>query len=457
MAAEKKYSYWLHTGMYGFLQRMSVMFFGIASFFVLARALSTDHMGVWAHFLSITAAIELIRFAIVKNAFIKYLSVHYKESNNEITTAALVLNIMVTVSIGLLILFFQPALSSFLKAPALTREMYIFLFGLILLIPFSHFEWIQNSQGDFKGIFFAYMARQGSWFLMMLAHLAIKGTVSLPYLAFYYSLGILIGSIVAFRFVRKYLNKKNVFVKGWLAKLWNYGKVILGSSLSTLFFKNIDQMMVSHIISLTAVALYNMSLRIINLLDMPSQIIGDIMFPKSAQVDAVNNTKRLKEMYEKSVGGVLSLVIPACIFIFLFPEFLLNILAGKKYIEAAYIVRLMLINSIFTAFIKQFATIMDSSGKAKLNFSIITLMAVLSIVFCYFFTKMFGIPGTVLSITLTHVIGFCLSQYYLRKHYRVNFLNAFKYAINFYPELFNIARLKIKQRGISFYSNKSAS
>ncbi len=180
--------------------------------------------------------------------------------------------------------------------------MYIFEDPLVLLIPFSHFEWIQISRGDFKGIFYSYLARQGSWFVMMLVHLFIKGSVTLPFLALYYSLGIFCGAVVSFRYVGKYLNKKTVFVKEWLGKLWNYGKIILGSAFSTMVFKNVDQMMVSNLISLTAVAMYNVSLRIINLLDMPSQIIGDIMFPKSAQVDAQNNPARLKEMYEKSVG-----------------------------------------------------------------------------------------------------------------------------------------------------------
>jgi lipopolysaccharide exporter len=443
MSTGKKYSYWLHTGIYSFLQRISVMFFGIASFSVLARAMSTEHMGVWAHFLALTANIELIRWAIVKNAFIKYLSVHYHEAKDEITTAALALNIVVTASIALLIVCLMPLLSEFLKAPELTRQMRIFLLGLLLLIPFSHFEWIQNSQGDFKGIFVAYLVRQGSWFLMMVIHLLIFGKVSLPYLSTYYSLGILFGALVAYRFVRKYLNDKTIFVKEWFLKLWRYGRIILGSSFNTMVFKNVDQMMVSNIISLTAVALYNVSLRIRNLLDMPSYIIGDIMFPKSAQVHPENNKARLKEMYEKSVGAVLSIVVPGGLFICIFPKLILIILAGPKYLDAAFVVRLMLINSIFGAFIKQFGTIMDSSGKARLNFNITGMMAVMSIVFCYIFTRMIGLPGAVAGIILMNIIGFCFSQYYLHKHYGVQFWKAFGHALRFYPEIFTIAKERI--------------
>lgn len=443
MQAEKKYSYWFNTGIYSFLQRMSVLFFGIASFSVLARALSTDHMGIWAHFLALTANIELLRWAIVKSAFIKYLSVHHHEANDEIITAALVLNIVVTGLIAVLILLFMPALSGFLKAPGLTRTMYIFLFGLIFLIPFSHFEWIQNSQGDFRGVFIAYMVRQGSWFLLMVAHLLIFGKISVFHLAIYYSVGIFIGSIVAYRYVRKYLNRKSIFVKEWFMKLWRYGRIIMGSSFSVMVFKNVDQMMVSNIISLTAVAIYNVALRIRNLLDMPSYVIGDIMFPKSAQEHAKDNKERLREMYEKSVGVVLAIILPGGLLILLLPKFILAILAGQKYLGAAFIVRLMLINSIFGAFIKQFGTIMDSTGKAKLNFAVTTMMALMSIVLCYFFTKKLGLPGAVLGIILTSLAGFCVSQYYLNKYYRIRFWKAFGHAFRFYPEMLEIVKARV--------------
>lgn len=424
--------------MYSLLQRLSVMLFGIASFFVLARALSTEQMGAWALFLAITANLELIRYSIVKNGFIKYLSSSDERSHSEIMSAALLLNVLVTLSLIILLLVFMPYLSSFLKAPGLTRIMYIFIIGLILLIPFSHFEWIQNARSDFKGIFLAHLTRQICWFLFMMTHLAIYGSISLSALSLYYSIGVLAGGVTAFTYARQYLVKRLIFVKDWFLKLWHFGKVILGSAASSMVFKNVDQFVVSNLISLTAVALYGTSIRIINLLDLPSHIIGDIMFPRSAQVNAHGNTERLKYMYEKSVGAILSIIIPLTIFIFLFPELLLLVLAGQKYIGAAFILRLMLINSIFTVFIKQFATILDSGGKAKINFTVITIMAVLSIACCYFLARKFGVAGASLGITAAHFVGFCCSQYYLNKHYGIRFWKCFGYAVSFYPEMYGI-------------------
>lgn len=100
----------------------------------------------------------------------------------------------------------------------------------------------------------------------------------------------------------------------------------------------------------------------------------------------------------------------------------------------------MLVNSIFTVFIKQFATILDSGGKARINFLIITIMAVLSIIFCYFLARNFGVAGASLGITAAHFVGFCGSQYYLNKHYGIRFWKCFGYAVSFYPEMYGILK-----------------
>ena len=42
----QKYSYWLNSGKYSLLQKAFVMFFGILSFMVLARALAPAELGV---------------------------------------------------------------------------------------------------------------------------------------------------------------------------------------------------------------------------------------------------------------------------------------------------------------------------------------------------------------------------------------------------------------------------
>ena len=88
------YSYWLKSGIYSGLQKAAVLLFGIGSVLLLTRFLTKEQMGVWNLFLMITGIIEICRQSLVKNAVIKYINGHPKESHRHIEGAALGLNVL---------------------------------------------------------------------------------------------------------------------------------------------------------------------------------------------------------------------------------------------------------------------------------------------------------------------------------------------------------------------------
>ena len=92
--------------------------------------------------------------------------------------------------------------------------------------------------------------------------------------------------------------------------------------------------MVSNILaSTTIVAQQGISLRVFNLIDIPSQLIGDILFPKSAGLSP-DNKEKIKTYYEKSVGATLSIILPAIGFVLIFPHIPILILADSRYFGA---------------------------------------------------------------------------------------------------------------------------
>lgn len=86
---------------------------------------------------------------------------------------------------------------------------------------------------------------------------------------------------------------------------------------------------------------------------------------------------------------------------------------------------------------------MDSTGKQKHNLVAITFMAALQIGLCYFFIRRDGLMGAGYALVISHIIGFILTQSMLYYYYRINFLNAFKYAVKFYPEFYHIVMHKL--------------
>lgn len=436
--SNSKYTYWLKSGLYSGLQKTAVLLFGIGSVLVLTRSLSKEDMGVWNLFLVCTGIIEIIRQSLIKNAVIKYINSHEITEHPHIRTAALCLNVVITVLIGILLAAFIYPASLMLKAPELNRIVYIFLPGLLLLIPFSHFEWTQNAYADFRGIFWAYCLRQGFSFLLIILHLLLAGSISLLYLVLYYNVGIVAGTVISFVFARKFMQRGAPFRKAWIGKLWHFGKYVFGTNISSSIFRNTDQLVIASYISTSAVALYGVCLRISNLVDVPSQVLGDILFPRSAKMMEDGNVAGVRYYYERAVGTILAIAVPASLVIMLLPKLVLTVIAGSEYQEAASILQITILYGLFLPFIKQFGTIMDSIGAPKTNFIVLTVTAACNIVLCILLTRAIGIMGAAYGCMISYGICFLISQVILYRKLGVNLVNVWKYMIRFYPEMLSI-------------------
>jgi lipopolysaccharide exporter len=445
MSHSGKYGGWLHAGFFSGLQKLSVPLSGLFITMILAhKALTKEEMGVWAIFMSITTIIEMIRQGLVKTAMVRFINHSDSTDHRFVIGGGLFFNIIITLFISVVMFLLTPYFASLLKAPQLVSMLYILQIGLIIMIPFSHFEWLMYSKTLFKGLFWTYFLRQGLTLLLVFFIFLFYKKISLNELVIIYNVALLAGTIVAYKYVQRFLVKSFVFSKYWVLKLFHYGKYVFGTGLSTMVFRSADQVMLSPLLGTTVFnASQNIAMRFINLSDLPSQTLGDILFPKSSQSENSNNPAKLKYYYEKTVGASLCVVVPLVIFVLLFPKAIIFVLAGSQYYDAIPYLRLIAMSGITLSFLKQYATIMDSTGKPYINLITTTIIAVLHVGFLYFFIKHFQFIGAGYALLLSHTVGFCMTQFLLYKLFKINFLNAFKYAFLFYPEFFKIVKEKL--------------
>lgn len=448
MSATAKYQGWIHSGFFSGLQKLSVPISGLLVTMILAhKALLKSEMGVWALFMTITAIIELIRQGLVKTSLIKFINHSREEDHKYVLSAALFLNAFITTVTALVMFFLTPYLALLLKAPQLKEMLYLLQIGMLIMIPFSHFEWIMYGKVQFKGLFWTYIFRQGATLLLVLIVFLWKEKVSLNTLVVIYDACLLIGTIVAYRFVKPFLQRKFILSGEWLLKLLHFGKYVFASGLSTLVFRTADQMMLSPLLGTTVFnASQNIAMRFVNLSDLPSQTLGDILFPKSSSREASSKPSMIKYYYEKTVGASLCFVLPLVLFVLLFPKLIIIILAGSAYYDAIPYLQLISFSCIYLAFLKQYGVIMDSTGKPNLNLMAITFIAIVHVCFAYFFIRYFHFLGAGYALLCSHTVGFIITQYLLRRLYNINFLNCFKYAFQFYPEFYKIIIGKLQWR-----------
>lgn len=438
-----KHNYWFKSGFFTIGQRLSVPFFGVGSFLILIRTLSEEEMGAWALFLNIITIFEVARNGLIKGAIIRYFN-GFREEQESIKASSFVVNTIYTVlSTGLLLLIANHT-ATWLNTPALENMLYLYSINALLMLPFSHFEYVQQSNMNFKGVFYSYFAKQGIFFLLVLVWSFFVSDILNPwFLVLFQSLAILLATIISLRFTLPFLNKSFKVSKKWVSKLWDFGKYGFYTNLSNSGLTSTDHFLIGGIVSTASVAIYNASARITNIFILPSVAIADILYPKSVAALTENGTEEVKDLYEKAVGATLVPMLPVMIIIFLFPEPLINILAGEKYIEAAPILQIAILGILILPFLKQFGTIMNTIDKPHYNFYFVLTLAILNLLSNYLLIHQFGIIGAAYGTFFSYFIGFIMSQLILKKLINSSILTVFKNTLFFYRKAFQIIKSKI--------------
>ncbi|RZK73025.1 MAG: hypothetical protein EOO92_19190, partial [Pedobacter sp.] len=440
MGESSKYNSWVHAGFYSGLQKLSVPLSSIFITMILTKDVLTEiEVGIWGILMIATSILELVRQGLVKNAMVKYINSCEEADEKKVIAAGFYLNAIITVMVAIVLFFITPWLAKVQHAAPLKEMLYILQFGLLINIPFSHFEWLMYAKQKFKGLYWTYVVRQGVTLLLVACMLFIPFEQPLFVLVIIYNIAMLAGTLMAYKFVKGFIQNAFFVSKEWILKLFHFGKYAFASGISTLAFRNADQMLLPNILKTTIFNAYQgIALRIIALSDLPSQTLGDILFPKTAHSKNNSNPAVIKYYYEKTVGASLCIITPVLLFVFLFPKFIILILAKESYFPAIPYLRVVLFTAITLSFLKQFGIIMDSTGKQKHNLLAITLLAILQIVLCYIFITKYGLMGAGYALVISHAVGFILTQSMLYYYYKINFLNAFKFAIKFYPEFYHI-------------------
>ena len=431
-----KNSYWLQSGAYVFMQRLSMLLFGFGTFFFLIRAVSKEDFGAWALYLSIATIIEMGKNGLVQNALVKFLASDDQQQDTVIITASFLLNLGLSVLVCIAIAVLAPWLGLWLNSPVLESILYWHIINIILLVPFSQLSFIQQANFDFKGIFYSNLFRQGVLFFYVLGIFLLAEDFNLTSLVIMQAIGLGLGTYVSYRFCRKYFKLEFKLDWPWVSRLFHYGKYVFGTNISSILLKSTDQLMLGIMAGPVPVASFNMASRVINFVEVPTFTVASTVFPQSALRSKQQGNEAVKKLYEKSVGAVLAFLFPVLLFVLLFPKFIILIIAGKDYLNSAFLLQVVIFYCMFIPFSRQFGTIMDSIGKPEVNFWLICMLAILNIGFNYFFIDSFGVLGAAFATLLTYLIGFIANQVILYRVLDVSLMQVFRYMWEFYRQGF---------------------
>lgn len=431
-------SYWIRSAFFTFLQRFSLTLFGFVNFVILIRGLSKPQMGVWAFFLVVTSLFESTKSNLLKNAHVKYVAGNNSSEKTVIASSSLILNALVSLLFILFLFLFSGALSTWLHTgEELENMLKWFTPGMIAMVFFSHLEAVSQSHFDFKSVFAGYFTRQILFFIIILSHQIFEIPFSLVHLAIYQSVSIGVGALVLFLFGKKHLLYRFNPSVIWIKRILGFGGYIFGSGILSSIFTNVDQLMIAKFTaSKSFVASYNAATRISALVDIPSYAAAEILLPKVSQVNVEEGQQKIKYMYERMVGILLSFTTPLALFIILFPNLVITLIAGSQYADSAFILQLYMVSGMMRPIQNQAANILLYIGKARLCFFLNALYLAVNFLFNYLFLKEFGFYGAAMGNVLTCFLGTVVWYRVLQKSVGVQYNNILKYVVDTYKTIY---------------------
>lgn len=445
----KKYSYWLATGKFSLLQKITNIVLGLLTFMLLARLLAKGEFGVWGLFIIISSMVETTRFALIRNAYIVFKKTKPEKDIPATEFASLSVNITFSILLCIVFFFLGVYVEGWFKDAAGLSSILTFYAGaLLLLIFYSQCEIFFYSQTNFKAVFWMYFLRNGSFALAVCILFFGFHDADIKTLALLYTVSIVPGCLVAAYFMSKYKKIVYKWDKKIFKEYFSFGKYVLGNNFFSLVFVNSDAFMTARSISAGVSTSYNIGSRILNFGDIPSQVFGDIMFPRAAEIVKTGATEDVKRIYEKTVAATLCFLIPFVLCGILLADVAVYILGGEGYLGAANIVRVMLLYSLFLPFIKQFGNIMDVKGRPHVNFWLMFCFAGISITSTYLCITWLGDIGAAVGLLMAYILLFAVSQYILYRFIGVSTIAVFKYIFTLYPEFFKLFK--------NFYAKKIA-
>jgi lipopolysaccharide exporter len=412
-----------------------MVFFGFLTIFFMARMMSKEEIGIWVLFTSVTAILEMVRVGFIRNPFITHLVSAEEAQKDRIVTASFVLHCVLALMISAVILLTAIPLAHFWNSSDLIPLFFVYSVNNLVYIPFHHFEYLQQAQLKFKGIFISNIFRLGLLSMYIIMKFVTKGTPTLFELALVQVGASVISCFVAYSFVKGSIQYSRIVDKELVWELFHYGKFTLGTNISSMFVKNTDSWMIGRIISTAGVAIYNPAVRLSNLVEVPTVAIAGVFFPQVAQRLKEQGSAGVRDVYVKSVSLILALTIPMILPLYIFAELAITLIFGKEYIEAASILRVTLFYTLIIPFNRQFGTVMDGTKNPKINFYLLLLVAILNIVFNFLFLTEFGVIGSAFATLLSYGIVFVLNQIILYRKFGVNTLHVFRHI----PEWYRLA------------------
>ena len=379
--------------------------FGFVRVAILARVLSPEDFGVFG-----IASLVLAFLEIFTETGVNVFLVQKKNNFQEYLDTAWVVSVVRGIFISVTLFLVAPAIGSFFSSPESTS-----IIRFIALAPLIRGFINPSIVGFLKNMQFSneFRLRSSVYIFDGITAIIFSLLLKNPF-------GIVIGIIagVLLELILSYIFVKPCprfgFDYGYAKEIVSRGKWVTLSGIFNYLAQNSDDIVVARILGSTPLGLYQIAYKVSTLpLTEVTEAVGKVTFPTYTRDN--NNKRVLRSNFIYTSLVVFLLVVVFGVFIYLFPEPIIKMLLGEKWLDAAAVLKILAVFGVIRAGIGLCHSLFFAVGRQDMVAKISFIQFVVLVMFIVPLTKAFGILGAGYSAIVSSLVPLPMVFYFLTK------------------------------------------
>jgi O-antigen/teichoic acid export membrane protein len=364
------------------LTNVSISAFGLLGFLLLTRSLDKENFGAWIIFTTASGLIEMMRFGLTRVALIRFLSGAETEQRDNIIGSNWLISFVVTAILAGLITLTYLAFSFYIDQ---SGYQYFFVWYPLLLffnLPFNNALAIFEADQKFNSILLLRLSTGISFTIFLILNLFIfKVDLTL----------IIVAHLIVHLFASSYcvlrkLDGIQLMFKSsrqTVLMFLNFGKFTFGTLIGSSLLKSADVMIIGlSPMGASAVALYSIPLKLIELMQIPLRSFAITAYPKISRASIKGAQDEVIKLFYTYSGVTTLLFIPWSFFCFMFSKTFVLILGGEQYMDSIVPVVIFKIFAIYGFLLPMDrfnGIVLDAIDKPKMNFYKVLAMTITNV------------------------------------------------------------------------------
>ncbi|GAI07169.1 unnamed protein product, partial [marine sediment metagenome] len=200
--------------------------------------------------------------------------------------------------------------------------------------------------------------------------------------------------------------------------LMKYGVFVMLTAAAGMFLGRIDVLMLAYFKGMSDVAFYEVALPIATIILIAITPLTAFLFPTISHYYHNRQFKMIRSILQAIYNTGFFLFLPLGIIFFLFPQEIIIVLFGPKYVSARIALQILSIGFIFKGFSLLNFAVALGIGKVKTKSLIIFIGAILNVILNFVLIPPFGITGAAIATSLSFLVMFIASLSYIESKIR---------------------------------------